>query len=158
MVWEHEDQMWKITRPNRFGWTVLPGDDGYPEVSEATPLEYFVRWQITNRLFGDNLSLRGIHCTDEGSRMIVSQRFLIGSFPSSYQVKEELQDFGFRPIQTFSVGAYDDSSFFNPEPGIALFDAAKDNFIPTKGVPIPIDVIPVKVGARLRNQLLKLMT
>lgn len=149
--------MWKITRPNRFGWTVLPGDDGYPEVAEATPLEYLVRWLISNRLLGDTVSLAGIHSTDEGTRMIVSQRFLIGHYPTPIQIRDELQDFGFIPVQTFSVGAHGDSSFFNPELGIALFDAAKDNFIMTRGAPVAIDILPVKVGPKLRSQLLKLM-
>lgn len=38
--------MWKVTRPDRFGWAVLPGADGSPEIADATPLEYLERWQL----------------------------------------------------------------------------------------------------------------
>jgi|TARA_B110000037_G_scaffold53935_1_gene66218 hypothetical protein len=69
----------------------------------------------------------------------------------------EVGDFGFVPVRKFSVGAYPDSSFFNPELGIALFDAVIDNFIEVDGIPVPIDILPVKVGTKLRSQLLKLM-
>jgi len=156
-VWERGNQMWKITRPDRFGWTVLPGDNGSPEVAEATPLEYLVRWQISNRTFGDTVRLMGIYCSDEGTQVVVSQRFLAGIYPNSFQIREELVNFGFSPVRTFSVGAYGDSSFFNPELGIALFDAARDNFITLNGIPVPVDLLPVKAGSKLRAQLLKLM-
>jgi len=149
--------MWKATRPNRFGWTVLPGDNGDPVVSEATPLEYLSRWLDSNRLLGDTVCLGGIHSSDEGIRVIVSQRFLIGHYPTALQIRKELSQFGFLPVHGFSIGSYADSSFFNPELGIALFDATTDNFILTMGTPIPIDVIPVAVGPKLRSQLLKLM-
>ncbi|MFM2197231.1 MAG: hypothetical protein RLZZ505_663 [Verrucomicrobiota bacterium] len=55
-IWEDGDRMWKATRPDRFGWTVLPGDSGDPVVAEATPLEYLVRWLVCNRLLGDTVS------------------------------------------------------------------------------------------------------
>lgn len=149
--------MWKATRPNRFGWTVLPGDNGLPEVSEATPLEYLFRWLNSNRLLGDTVSLCGIHSSEEGARVIISQRFLIGRYPTAIQIRRELRKFGFLPFQGFSIGSYADSSFLNPELGIALFDATPDNFIMTMGTPVPIDVIPVIVGPKLRSQLLRLM-
>lgn len=149
--------MWKATRPNRFGWTVLPGDGGDPVVSEATPLEYLSRWLDSNRLLGDTVSLGGIHSSDEGTRVIVSQRFLIGHYPTVQQIRKEMRKFGFLPVQGFSIGSYADSSFFNPDLGIALFDATTDNFILTMGTPIPIDLIPVTVGPKLRNQLMNLM-
>jgi len=156
-IWENEDRMWKATRPNRFGWTVLPGDDGVPVLSEATPLEYLSRWLDSNRLLGDTVCLGGIHSSDEGTRVIVSQRFLIGRYPTALQIRKELHKFGFWPVHGFSIGSYPDSSFFNPDLNIALFDATTDNFILTMGTPIPIDVIPITVGPKLRNQLLNLM-
>lgn len=38
-IWEMDGEIWKVTRPDRFGWTVLPGEDGVPHLAEATPLE-----------------------------------------------------------------------------------------------------------------------
>ncbi len=30
-VWQENGEYWKVTRPDHFGWTVLPGDNGFPE-------------------------------------------------------------------------------------------------------------------------------
>lgn len=68
-----------------------------------------------------------------------------------------MHKFGFWPVHGFSIGSYADSSFFNPDLDIALFDATTDNFILTMDTPIPIDVIPITVGPKLRDQLLNLM-
>ncbi len=38
-IWAEGEEHWKITRPNSFGWTVLPGGDGMPKIAEATLLE-----------------------------------------------------------------------------------------------------------------------
>lgn len=157
-IWELDGCMWKATRPNHFGWTVLAGDGGLPVVMEATPLEYLVRWQISNRILGDAVRLRGIHSDEFGTRVIISQPFIAGSYPDSLQVRELMRALGFRLVPSFSVGAQPDSSFFNPDLGIALFDATTDNFILTKGIPIPIDIIPVTVDLKLRSQLRKLMS
>jgi len=29
-VWQENGEYWKVTRPDHFGWTVLPGDDDFP--------------------------------------------------------------------------------------------------------------------------------
>lgn len=156
-VWEFRGEMWKITRANHFGWTVLPGDNGLPEVSEATPLEYLVRWQITNNILGDTIRLRGIHSDERGTRVIISQPFVAGPYPTREQAKGLMDAIGFVLVPSFSVGAQDESSFFNPEFNIALFDAANDNSILSDDTPVPVDIIPVVVGAKLRQQLLRLI-
>jgi hypothetical protein len=66
-IWEMDGEVWKVTRPDRFGWTVLPGEEGVPQIAEATPLEYLERWLNANRLLGDNAKLRGVSETDEGA-------------------------------------------------------------------------------------------
>lgn len=65
---------------------------------------------------------------------------------------------GFHMIPEFCIGAESDSSFFCPETGVALFDAVTDNFIESQGVPIPIDLIVLRAGERLRMQLLRLIS
>lgn len=52
-IWEQGGDLWKVTRPDHFGWTVLPGVDGLPEIAEATPLEYLKRWQNANIVLGE---------------------------------------------------------------------------------------------------------
>lgn len=156
-IWELEGCMWKVTRPDRFGWTVLAGSSGTPEVMEATPLEYLVRWQISNLILGDAVRLRGVHSDEWGTRIIISQPFIAGTYPDSLQVRELMRTLGFHFVPSFSVGAQPDSTYYNPDLNIALFDATTDNFIFSKGTPIPVDIIPVTVGPKLRSQLLKLM-
>lgn len=156
-IWELDGCMWKATRPNHFGWTVLAGDGEMPEVMEATPLEYLVRWQISNRILGDAVRLRGVHSDGSGTRVIISQPFIAGTYPDSLQVRELMRTLGFHFVPSFSVGAQPDSSYFNTDLNIAFFDATTDNFIFSEGIPIPVDIIPVKVGSKLRSQLLKLM-
>lgn len=71
--------MWKVTRPDHFGWTVLPGEDDCPTIAEVTPLEYLVRWSLSNQLLGDDVKLRGICNGPEGVQVVVSQRFIVGT-------------------------------------------------------------------------------
>lgn len=149
--------MWKVTRPDRFGWTVLPGESGVPEICEATPLEYLKRWMHSNMLFGDNVRLEGIFVSDEGVQVIVSQKFIVGSNPSPSHISDEMDRRGFGLIPGFSIGSEADSSFYSFSEGIAVFDAVPDNFIESQGAPIPIDVIPVMAGPSLKAQILRLM-
>lgn len=51
-------------------------------------------------------------------------------------------------------GSESDSSFYNDDQRIGIFDATCDNFILSQGVPIPVDVVIVEVGNLLRVQLL----
>lgn len=154
-IWEGDDgEIWKVTRPDHFGWTVLPGFGGLPEISEATPLEYLERWQQANRMLGDDVVLRGIAHTDDGVQVIVSQPFVLGPYPEKREILRELQARGFDPVPGFSIGSEIDSTYFHMDSGLAMFDAASDNFILSHGVPIPVDVILMQPGARLLRQLL----
>lgn len=153
-IWEETGEYWKVIRPDRFGWTVLPGDGGVPEVSEATPLEYLQRWLHANRLLGDSVKLRGVAATDEGVQVVISQPFIHGPYPEKLQIFHELQSHGFALVPDFSVGSEQDSSFYNDDSRIGIFDAACDNFILSQGLAVPIDVIIVSVGSKLRQQLL----
>jgi hypothetical protein len=103
-IWEQDGEMWKVTRPDRFGWTVLPTADGYPEIAEATPLEYLERWRNANRVFGDSARLRGITFTDEGVQVVISQPYIEGPYPSIPEVRAEMARRGFEPVP-FSIGS-----------------------------------------------------
>jgi hypothetical protein len=153
-IWEMDGEVWKVTRPDRFGWTVLPGDDGIPEIAEATPLEYLERWLNANRLLGDNAKLRGVSETDEGVQIVISHPFIEGHYPEKTDIVDELRRRGFMMVPQFFIGSESDSSFYNDEQRIGIFDATCDNFILSQGVPIPVDVVIVAVGDLLRHQLL----
>lgn len=156
-IWAENGRIWKITRPDRFGWTVLPGDRGLPEISQATPLEYLLRWMYSNIIFGDSVRFEGIFVSDEGVQVIVSQEFIVGSNPTPSNITKEMDRRGLALIPGFSIGSEPDSSFYSLTKGIAVFDAVPDNFIESHGVPIPIDVIPVMAGPLLKTQILRLM-
>lgn len=155
-IWEQAGEIWKITRPDHFGWTVLAGFERLPEISEATPLEYLERWVNANHFLGDSVTLRGISNTPAGVQVIISQPFISGAYPEKEEIREELEPRGFHPIPGFSIGSEADSTFYHAESGLAMFDAARDNFILSHGIPIPVDVILMQVGPRLRHQLLQL--
>ena len=153
-IWEMDGEVWKVTRPDRFGWTVLPGEDGVPHIAEATPLEYLERWQYANRLLGDNAILRGVSETDEGVQVVISHPFIEGPYPEKRDIIGDLSERGFSLVPRFFIGSESDSSFYNEDQGIGIFDATCDNFILSQGVPIPVDVVIVVVGDLLRLQLL----
>ncbi len=155
-IWEMEGEYWKATRPDRFGWTVLPGDHGFPEISEATPLEYLERWMNANRVLGDRAKLRGIATTDDGVQVIISQPFIDGPYPNSSAVSKEMAKRGFAEV-AFAIGSETNTTFYDDVRRLAAFDASSDNFILSNGIPIPIDVIVIRVGEILRRQLLDLI-
>ena len=153
-IWEMNGEVWKVTRPDRFGWTVLPGEDGFPHIAEATPLEYLERWHNANRLLGDNAILHGIAETGEGVQVVISHPFIAGPYPENPDIIDELCRRGFLMVPRFFIGSESDSSFYNDDLRIGIFDATCDNFILSQGVPIPVDVVIVAVGNLLRLQLL----
>ncbi len=149
--------MWKVTRPDRFGWTVLPGADGSPEIADATPLEYLERWQNANTVLDDLARLRGIAQTDEGVQVVISQPFVKGPYPFPEDIRRDMEKRGFVKVPGFSIGSETDSSYYSEATRTGIFDAASDNYILSQGIPIPVDVIALRIGDELRRQLLRLI-
>ncbi len=156
-IWEEPGEYWKVTRPDRFGWTVLPGDDGFPVLSEATPIEYLERWSNAVRYFGDQVRLRGVVKSDEGVQVVVSQAYIEGPYPRKEEIIRDMLSRGFSLVPRFSIGAECDSSFYHLAERVAVFDAAADNFILSQGVPIPVDVVTLIPADKLHRQLLALI-
>ncbi|MES2983502.1 MAG: hypothetical protein V4727_14410 [Verrucomicrobiota bacterium] len=156
-IWGEDNEMWKVTHGDRLGWTVLPGDNGMPYVSEATPLEYLERWQNSNEVLGDFAKLRGVAESIEGIHVVVSHPFINGDYPSPQEVEHEMAKRGFLKIPNFSIGSEQETSYYNDDIGFGVFDASSDNFIMSENTPIPIDVIPIRVSNLLRSQLLRLI-
>jgi hypothetical protein len=156
-IWEENGEVWKVTHPGRYGWTVLPGAGGRPEIAEATPLEYLERWSVANRLLGDNAKLRGVSISGEEARIVVSHPFIEGPYPDKDAITLELGRRGFALVPEFCIGSESDSSFLHEAERLAIFDATCDNFILSGGLPIPVDVVVVNAGRELLRQLLALM-
>ncbi len=156
-IWEEFPEYWKVTRPDAFGWTVIPGLKGIPVITEATPLEYLERLGNSVKFFGDSVLLRGVAETDYGVQIATSQIFIKGPFPSKESVAADLLTRGYIPLSSFFIGAERNSTFYHVEENIAIFDASTDNFILSNGVPVPIDLIIQIPGRKLRAQLLRLL-
>lgn len=155
-IWEEEGEIWKVTRPDHFGWTVLPGDDGEPFGAYATPLEYLERWSAANHYLGDEVRLRGVSVTERGVQVVVSQPFIAGSHPSMDEIVEDLEARGFFRVKGLTLGAEPESSFYQPGERIAIFDAAPDNFIVSGCIPVPVDVVVIKASEALHQQISRL--
>ena len=155
-IWWQHGEIWKVTRPDRFGWTVIPGTDGFPKIAEATPLEYLERWRNANLILGDSARLRGVSVDDHGVQVVISQPYIEGPYPSMPEVRAEMTRRGFDPVP-FSIGSESETTFYDDASRTAAFDASSDNFVFADGTPIPVDVIIIRVGDKLRRQLLRLM-
>lgn len=156
-IWEQDGEIWKVTREDRFGWTVLPGSNGRPTMSEATPLEYLERWDAANEVLGDLARLRGVAPTEHGVRVVVSQPFIKGGYPQTKDVQKEMSKRGYTLVPGLSIGSEAETSYINAMEGIAIFDASTDNFIMSRRIPIPIDVIVLRIGKLLGAQLERLI-
>lgn len=89
---------------------------------------------------------------------IVSQPFIEGPYPVKSVIVEEFRRYGFVLVPGFSIGSESDSSFYNHTLRLGIFDATCDNFILSQQMPIPVDVIVIPVGDRLRGQLLAMIS
>jgi len=86
-------------------------------------------------------------------RIVVSHPFIEGPYPEKSEIIGELRKRGFVMVPEFFIGSESDSSFYHEEKRIGIFDATCDNFILSQGIPIPVDIVVVAVGDRLRRQL-----
>ncbi len=102
--------------------------------------------------------LRGVVVTDQGVQVVIPQPFIAGPYPEKFRITRELHARGFIPISGFSIVCKTDSTFYHPEFGWAMFDAASDNFILSRGIPVPVDVILLKPSPSLKHQLLGFRT
>jgi hypothetical protein len=89
--------------------------------------------------------------------IIIRQPYVHGKFPTQEQIQKMLARYGFIMIPGFSLGAQRRTSYYHPIKRIGIFDAAEDNFILSSRMPVPIDVVPIKAGNLLHEQLIKLL-
>ena len=89
--------------------------------------------------------------------IIIRQPYIHGKFPTQEQIQKMLARYGFIMIPGFSLGAQRHTSYYHPIKRIGIFDAAEDNFILSSRMPVPIDVVPIKAGNLLHEQLIKLL-
>ncbi|WP_424313105.1 hypothetical protein [Haloferula sp.] len=156
-VFPFEGEFWKITHTDSFGWVPSAGDDGLPEVVCATPLDYLTRWKLVNWVLGDRVLLRGITHIDEGLSLVISQPAIAGENAEPDQIRSRFEQAGFRSLRRFVMGAEADSSYYDPNRRLGIFDASGDNVLNSGGIIVPIDVVVVVASEALHRQFLDLI-
>ncbi|MEM7697355.1 MAG: hypothetical protein AAF236_03000 [Verrucomicrobiota bacterium] len=83
-------RIWKSTFPDQAGF----GPAGY-----STPIGYFRRLRLSNRVFGDDVCFEGIWRRDEGLSILTSQRYILPhpehGMPSNKEIQEWMESLGF---------------------------------------------------------------
>ena len=89
--------------------------------------------------------------------MVVSHPFIKGPYPEKIAIENYLLELGFYAVRSLVLGAEINSSFYHPQERIGVFDAARDNFISSNGIPLPVDVITLQANEALHWQLMRLI-
>jgi hypothetical protein len=134
----------KRTYPGTFGVTPLPKG----QQSHATPLFYFRRLDLMNRIFGSGLRFEGIALgksfllwqEGEHPSLVVSQPWIrpkdpAAPHPSMLEIGEFMQSLGFRSLNDAFFG------WRREEDGVTVIDARLDNFIKSSEGVVPIDLV-----------------
>lgn len=89
--------------------------------------------------------------------MVISQPAIAGTEANAKQIAKVMVSYGFKSVPSIVIGASLHSSFYHPEMRIGIFDAAGDNFVVSSGMPIPVDVMMLRAGDLLHQQLMSLI-
>ncbi len=138
----------KVTLAGEFGW--IPSfDNGRWNLGVATPLDYLRRWHLFNEVFGDDVRLEGVTCSQilvatagneiERVSAVISQSWrkagkLSSLLPDDGEICAFLNRLGFDPLPG-SFGGWRRAG-----DGVVLLDAFPDNFIKTEFCVMPIDL------------------
>jgi hypothetical protein len=127
----------KATYGGSFGRTVRFLERG---LVPGTPLDYFYRWSLHNKLFGAITKVSGILETADGDiSILIHQEPLIGELPDERQIADFMKLYGFSPL-TGKRFAWVARSL-----QVAIFDARPANFVLVDGTPIPFDLITLPI-------------
>jgi hypothetical protein len=143
----------KRTLPGQFGW--LPKlDNGRWTLGIAKPLDYLRRWELFNKVFGDDVRLEGATVSQTPSMVVgdktepisvvISQRWhraadINSPIPTEAQVSTLLHNLGFEPLPNSFHG------WRRASDGMIILDARPDNFVKTKDGIAPIDLPLMRV-------------
>ncbi|GDX80852.1 hypothetical protein LBMAG42_26630 [Deltaproteobacteria bacterium] len=112
----------------------------------ATPLTYLRRMLLQNLRFGDDIRFEGVLSTPSGNRLVISQPDVVGEAPDLVTMDRLLQvQHAFRRLNLPPLGYYHSFSYFDARHSLALFDAHPANFVLSKEVLVPIDVVLMRL-------------
>jgi hypothetical protein len=155
-VWLDEDRQcyFKATYPGRFGFSVIAGAVGAPELVAATPLEYLDCLLLQNDLFGDTVDLNGVANEESGLVILTSQTNVTGGAVTGAEIVEFMRHFRFQPLLGLNLGNPGALAYYRDLDEIAAFDAHPANFIKDlDGIVLPIDLILVRADSALQTAL-----
>jgi hypothetical protein len=138
-VWKDDAEIVvrKFTYGGAFGRTVRSIERG---LVPATPHEYLTRWADHNALFAPITRVTGVlEANVDGLAVLIEQDALFGELPSQRDIGEFMRSAGYTPLAGHHF------AWENRETGFALFDARPANFVNIAGVPIPFDLIVVRL-------------
>ena len=149
----------KRTHPGTFGFLPAQREGRWVSVP-ASPLDYLIRFQLQNALFGDDVRLEGVMESSgpsmvigqpaAGISFVISQRWVDAAdpqrpHPAEGAIAEFFAQRGFLRIPGAFYG------WLRPADGVAVLNARPDNFIATTDGLFPIDLhlhvpLPAPVG------------
>ena len=119
-------RVYKITRPNFSGLSIiamtLMNGEARVTMDDATPPEYLERMVYHNHVFADDIRLEGLHQSQSGVHLVISQPLINGSKPEAEAVTAYLDALGFKKTN-------DCYHWYRAADDIALGDTKPANFI-----------------------------
>lgn len=91
-------------------------------------------------------SLEGFACVNGTVRFVISQRFIEPIAASPKSIREFFGKRGFHQVN--------ESAWYHPEHRIALFDVCPANVLEFEGELYPVDIMPMRPGARMTALIL----
>ena len=133
----------KITHAGFFGRYPALDSGGSLSLRPGTVLEYLDRLALSSELFGDDQRVLGVVGRGKACRLVTEQGLVVGMRPSREEINAYMDALDFSWVA--STKAY-----FRSSDGVAVFDVHGGNYLCGEGGQVfAIDVIPVRVGARL---------
>jgi len=159
-LWLSEDgqRYFKTTFPGKFGFTVVLNPADFPDLAEATPLEYLERLLLQNSVFGDVVILEGVAQEAGGTVIVTSQPHITGNEASRDDIINFMFRQWFKPMRDLHLGRPGALAFYRDLDEVAAFDAHPGNFVKdTQGLVLPIDLILLRAPEALQAALARFL-
>ena len=103
-------------------------------LGKATPMQYLVRWQLFNEVFGDEVRLERVLTVGYGLSIIVSQRDITGLTLAVDEITAYFHERGFVPAPSSQ------DAFYRASDDLLALDAHQGNLVLTPDGVVPIDI------------------
>lgn len=131
---------WKFTKPHLSGYDVSWSETGHPTIHNALPLDYLLRLERQNRLFGDDIRYRGLWKDSRGAwRIVTTQPHVSGPPADMDEIATGMASMGFRRLRWDGVG-YEASQGWRIG-RMCVWDLHPGNVVLCRGLVVPVDVI-----------------